>query len=574
MNVSFPAFKNAFRTVGNPSWLSGLMAVGVASFFLNILLLTGPLYMLQIYDRVLSSKSIPTLLAISLLVGVLFLIYGLLEFMRRRLMVRVSGLFDLANAEKCFDASVCPHAAQQPLQDPLRDLRCVQQFLMSPAAANIFDVPWFPIYLVAIYLLHPALAAVALGGAIVLVILAAINASISRNPEQTVLKHSTEEDHVVGACKQDIDTVYSMGMLPSVARNWKANHRDLLAATRGSSDQNAPLAAASRTFRLLVQSAILGFGAYLVIASTLSAGSLIAASIMFGRALAPMDSAIANWRSIVTAFCSWTRLKEVINSKSDNSEKLELKKPTTSLSVENLTIPATGHKKPIVKNATFELKAGDGLAIIGPSGGGKTSLLRGILGVLPRSVGAARLDGATLDQWDHEQRGDVVGYLPQNVQLFNGTIAENICRLKDPVDSEAVLRAAELSGVHELITHLPDGYNTRVGPGEHQLSAGQVQRIGLARAVFGMPFLVILDEPNAHLDAQGETQLNETISALRSRGSIALVAAHRRSAMAATNKALLLVEGEVKLFGDRDTVLDSLTKPKPVGEGGLRAVGS
>jgi ATP-binding cassette, subfamily C, type I secretion system permease/ATPase len=574
MNDPFPAIKPPTKSRRVPTWRAGLVAVGITSFFLNILLLTGPFYMLQIYDRVLSSQSLPTLAALSLLVGALFVLYGLLDFTRSRLMVRVSSLFDLGLAERSFDASVSCRASHEQVQDPVKDLRCVQQFLMSPAATNIFDVPWFPIYLLAIYLLHPALAALALGGAVVLIVLAAINASISRNPERTTLKYAAEEDQLVGACKQNIDSVHSMGMLPAVARQWRTCHRNLLIATRSSSDRNTPLAATSRTVRLLVQSAILGFGAYLVIGTSLSAGSLIAASIMFGRALAPMDSAIANWRNVVTAINSWSRLKKSLKSGDAKSGAVKLKKPKTSLSVVDLTLSVPGQQKPIVNNASFELRAGDALAIIGPSGGGKSSLLRGVLGVLPCSSGSARLDGATLDQWDHQQRGEVVGYLPQNVQLFDGTIAENICRFNDPIDSDAVLRAAELCGVHSLITQLHDGYNTRVGPLGHQLSAGQVQRIGLARAVFDMPFLVVLDEPNAHLDAEGEMLLNKTIAALRANGSIVMVAAHRKSALAATNKALLIVDGEVKMCGDRDRVLNHLPKKQPATNGGLRVVGS
>jgi ATP-binding cassette, subfamily C, type I secretion system permease/ATPase len=574
MNDPFPAIKPPTKSRGVPTWRAGLVAVGITSFFLNILLLTGPFYMLQIYDRVLSSQSLPTLAALSLLVGALFVLYGLLDFTRSRLMVRVSSLFDLGLAERSFDASVSCGASHEQVQDPVKDLRCVQQFLMSPAATNIFDVPWFPIYLLAIYLLHPALAALALGGAVVLIVLAAINASISANPERTTLKYAAEEDQLVGACKQNIDAVHSMGMLPAVARQWRNSHRNLLIATRSSSDRNTPLAATSRTVRLLVQSAILGFGAYLVIGTSLSAGSLIAASIMFGRALAPMDSAIANWRNVVTAINSWSRLKKSLKSGVAKSGAVKLKKPKTSLSVVDLTLSVPGQQKPIVKKASFELRAGDALAIIGPSGGGKSSLLRGVLGVMPCSSGSARLDGATLDQWDHQQRGEIVGYLPQNVQLFDGTIAENICRFNDPIDSDAVLRAAELCGVHDLITQLHDGYNTRVGPLGHQLSAGQVQRIGLARAAFDMPFLVILDEPNAHLDAEGEMLLNKAIATLRANGSIVMVAAHRKSALAATNKALLLVDGEVKLCGDRDTVLNHLPKKQPATNGGLRVVGS
>ena len=549
------------------------MAVGIASLFMNLLLLTGPFYMLQIYDRVLSSKSLPTLMALSGLVVALFVIYGLLDFARTRMMMRVSQLFDLAHVQKCFDLSL-PQQPRQNAVDPLRDLRSVQQFLMSPAATNLFDVPWFPVYLLAIYLLHPMLFYLSIAGGIILVALAFLNACFSRSVEHATLKHGQAEDHLLAVCRQNSDAMHAMGMTPAVKQIWEQHHGGFLKAAQTGSDRNVPFSATSRTVRLLIQSAILGFGAYLVIQSSLSAGALIAASIIFGRAMAPLDSAIANWRGVASSLQSWGRLKQALREPAQRAPDVRLDIPRTEVIAESLTVLSPDRGTNLVEDAAFQLQSGDALAIVGPSGSGKSSLMRGLLGLLPTSEGTLRLDGATLDQWTPAERGKVIGYLPQNVGLFDGTIAENISRLRADMDSDAVLKAARTSGVHDLITSLPDGYNMRVGALNHQLSSGQIQRIGLARAIYGSPFLVLLDEPNAHLDAEGEKHLNGVIERLREDGAITIIAAHRKSALMAANKALLLIDGTVRMFDDRDTVLRCIAGSSSKSQGGLRVVGA
>ncbi len=563
-----PSAAGSHRGVLRP----GLIAVAIISMVMNVLLLTGPFYMLQIYDRVLTSRSLATLLALSGLVAGLFVIHGMLDFLRTRLMTRVSGVLDMALAQTAFRRSLPYYQTEGEPQQPLRDLRTVQQFLTSPAATNLFDIPWMPVYITVIYIFHPMLGHLAVAGAVVLIALAAANGYASRRPARDIMEHTVREERLVGTCQHNGGELHAMGMFPAMCRDWAVHHARFLRAGECGSDTNAWFSSISRTVRLVLQSAILGCGAYLVIGDALSAGALIAASITFARALAPVDSSIAHWRSIVSARQSWGRLRELARQPGEETKSVILKKPSATLEIDELSIQTPDRQRSLVENASFNLKAGDGLAIIGPSGSGKSSLIKGLLGQLPVANGSVRLDGATLDQWDEAHRGDLIGYLPQTVRLFDGTVAQNIARFAADFDSEAVIKAARFAGVHQLITSLPDGYETQVGPGGVQLSAGQLQRIGLARAVYGSPFLIILDEPNAHLDAEGEAALNQAIAALKQEGCIVIVAAHRKVALSQTNKLLLVVAGELKCFGDRDEVIEHINQRPARKNGDLRVV--
>ncbi len=549
---------------------SGLIGVGLFSLIMNVLLLTGPFYMLQIYDRILPSQSIPTLLVLSLLVAGLMLVHGALDYVRSRLMTRIGSLFDLKLARPAFDLAT----RQQPGMggDPARDLRCVRHFLMGPAAVGLFDVPWFPVYIAVVFVLHPVLGWMAIAASIALVTLAVLNASASQAPVREAMTREANEDAFINVCRYNSETVGVLGMRRDLGRIWQVEHAQLLSANRTGGDRSAFYSSSSRALRLLLQSAVLGVGAMLVIEHTLSAGALVAASITFARALAPVDMAIAQWRSVVTARQSWLRLKTRFAGTTHGDERVALGRPSETLSVDGLTVSTPNGGAIVVHAANLHLKAGDGLGIIGNSGSGKSTLVRGLLGALPTTKGDVRLDGATLSQWSEDELGAHIGYLPQDVHLFNGTVAQNIARFRQDSTSEAVIAAAKIAGVHQLILSLPDGYETLMGPSGVVLSAGQRQRVGLARAVYGQPFLVVLDEPNAHVDGEGELSLINAMRTLRAAGSIVIVVAHRRGAIAEMNKLLLMNEGRVELFGDKNTVLSQIAAKSTVNHGGLRAV--
>ncbi len=551
---------------------SGLIGVAVFSALMNILLLTGPFYMLQIYDRVLASHSIPTLVALSVLVVGLLAIYGLFDFIRTRLMARLAAILDLELADPTFEASIAGPFKNPQLSDPARDLRSVRQFIASPAAAGLFDIPWFPFYLGVVFLLHPWLGWLAILGGLVLIALAILNGFFSRAPEQAANQAGFEEDRFLGISRLNAETVLAMGMMGNIKRQWSSMHETALSAGQAGSDSNARFTSLSRALRLILQSAILGVGAYLVIGNELSPGALIAASIIFARALAPVDMAVAQWRGIVAAYQSWGRLGHAVLSNPPRGEQLQLELPSKNLTLDNFAVSAPHQQKLLAQKVSLGLKAGEGLGIIGASGSGKSSLLRGLVGVWPTHKGEMRLDGATLDQWSDEDRGKFIGYLPQDVLLFDGTIADNISRFQKDAPSETILEAAKRAGVHKLILSLPEGYETLIGTGGISLSAGERQRIGLARAIYNTPFLVVLDEPNAHIDADGEQALIAAISQLREAGSIVIVVAHRRAAIANIEKLLFMHQGEAHIFGDKDQVMDYIAKLRGQQSGALRIV--
>lgn len=550
----------------------GLIGVGIFSALMNILLLTGPFYMLQIYDRVLTSHSIPTLVALSILVAGLLSIYGLFDFLRTRLMVRLAAILDLELSDQTFEASVSGPLKRPMLGDPSRDLRTVRQFINSPVAAGLFDIPWFPFYIGVVFLLHSLLGWLAIFGAFVLITLAILNAIFSRAPELTANQTGFQEEQFLGLSRLNAETVVAMGMMGNLKRQWFSMHEKVLSSGQTGADSNARFTSLSRALRLILQSAILGVGAYLVIGNELSPGALIAASIIFARALAPVDMAVAQWRGIVAAYQSWGRLGQAVLSIAPREEHIQLELPKETIILEEFSVTAPNQEKYLAERVSFELKAGEGLGIIGASGSGKSSLLRGLVGVWPSPKGEMRVDGATLDQWSDEDRGKFIGYLPQDVLLFDGTIAENIARFQESAPSEKILEAAKRAGVHNLVLSLPDGYETIIGGQGVSLSAGERQRIGLARAIYDTPFLVVLDEPNAHIDADGEQALIAAISQLREAGSIVIVVAHRRAAIANIEKLLFMHDGKAQAFGEKDKVMEHIAKMRGQKSGALRIV--
>ncbi|MGI9477574.1 MAG: type I secretion system permease/ATPase [Hyphomicrobiaceae bacterium] len=551
---------------------SGLLSVGFFSCLMNLLLLTGPFFMLQIYDRVLTSRSVSTLLGLALIASVLYLFYGAFDWIRSRLLARVSKAFDQQVSEESFRQSTRIAAAGST---PAQDLRQVQQFIAGPSLGTLFDVPWFPVYLAVVFLLHPLLGVLALTGAVLLVVIAIINQWVALSLNARSAQHAAQEDKLLLAARRQVEPLQAMGMIANAHRLWDdARNARLEAQTRGA-DRQGFFASSSKTLRLVLQSAILGFGAYLVIGNELSAGALIAASIIFARALAPLDQTIAQWRSISASCDAYRRLKMSLADVPPVEEGMRLSLPHKSFAVSELSVAVPDRSVVLMDNASFSLKAGDALGIIGPSGGGKTSLLKGLLGLWPANDGDVRFDGATLDQWSAARRGQIIGYLPQDIELFPGTIAQNIARFDSNTSSKSVLDAAALARVHDLIVTKPDGFDTLVGPGGLALSGGERQRIALARAVYQRPFLVVLDEPNSNMDGVGEAALSATIKQLRAQGSIVIVVTHRSNVLSEVNKLMQIQDGRQVQFGDKQDVLRMLREQhqKAVADkGGLRVV--
>lgn len=555
---------------------SGFISAALVSCMMNVLMFTGPFYMLQVYDRVLAAHSIPTLVGVSLLALFLLSVYGVLDWLRSRLMTRLGALLDLSLANMAFGHQASPQwRTGQTGREALRDLGTIRQFLGSPAATGLMDLPWMPLFVGMLYVLHPMIGFIALISALVFIGIAIVNEFRTRPLAQVVETLGQHEQIAAFNVRSNIDSVRVMGMLDHLQQGWSMIHARLLTSSVAASDRGAAYGTLTKTLRLILQSAILGLGAYLVIINELSSGALIACSIIFARALAPIDQAVGQWRLILNARRSWHRLRELSAATTQLPERMQLSLPRKSLIVKNLAVTTPDGKRDLVQPASLKLKAGDGLGVVGPSGSGKTSLVRGLVGALPTS-GEIRLDGATPEQWPQVALGTAIGYMAQDVQLLDGTLAQNISRFTPGAAPADVVEAATLAGVHELILSLPEGYDTVVGVTGHQLSAGQKQRIGLARAAFKKPFLIVLDEPNAHLDASGENALCDAMRKLRSAGCIVIVAAHRNRVLDEVNKLLVIENGKVEHFGDKADVTAKISarqRPKPIVRG-IHVVGS
>ena len=552
--------------------------VAVFSVFVNLLMLAGPLYMLQIYDRVLASRSIPTLVALTVFLVGAFAFQAILDLIRLRIVVRAARLLD-ARLSSTVHRAVLTLATRgrdaASAQQPVRDLDQLRSFLTGTGPIAIVDVPWIPFFLALCFLIHPWLGFLSLAGAIVLLMLTIRTERASRGLVGAVNESGGLRAALVEAHRRNNASAVSMGMTGALAARWAAVNDRHVRTVSASSDIVNSYGSATRVIRLLMQSAILGLGAYLVIRQELTAGAMIAASIMMGRALAPIEVAIGNWRGFVAARDSIRRLSQIFGQLPAIRGMTDLPKPVRSLSVENVAVVAPNGTKPILSQVHFRLSAGEVLGIIGPNGSGKSSLSRVILGIWPPGRGTVRLDGAALDQWDVDSLGRHIGYLTQIVELFPGTVAENIARMASEPDSAAVLRAAQAAGAHDMILRLPGGYDTPIGDGGETLSVGQRQRIALARALYGEPFLVLLDEPSSNLDGEGEVALQNAIKQLKNRGAIVVLVAHRRSALAVCDKVLLLLNGQQQAFGPRDEILRKMSPPAAVPASGtnLKIVG-
>ncbi|NTJ43913.1 type I secretion system permease/ATPase [Agrobacterium larrymoorei] len=539
--------------------MGGLMTfVFGLSGIINILALTGAFYMLQIYDRALASGSISTLVALSALAIGLYLFQGIFDILRSQILVRLGARLDTRLAPLAHKVVIdMPRYGYSTAEatERGRDVDTIRGFLASPGLIALFDLPWMPIYLIFVWLLHPLLGMLTVGGAVVLGLLTLCTELLTRRHAKEMLKSTVLRNSVIDSNARNSDIMHSMGITGrAVNRFERANRRHLETQTK-TSDISGTFSGLSKVMRMMLQSAILGLGAYLTIKGELSAGSIIASSIVTARALAPVDQAIAQWKGMVSARKSHARLKETLNVINDDSSLLSLPAPKENLTVEGITTVAPHSGAVLLSDVSFELKAGQALALIGPSGGGKTTLARSILGIWPTLRGSVRIDGADLKQWPSSFFSEHVGYLPQDVCLMDGTIAENISRFSEAPEARTILNAARAAGIHDMIVRLPNGYQTELGPNGMSLSAGQRQRIGLARALYDNPFLVVLDEPNSNLDAEGEEALMKAVAGVRSRGGIVVIVAHRPSALQSVDMVGIVQNGKLVAFGPKDEVV-------------------
>ena len=543
-----------------------LIGVGIFSIFVNLLMLTGPLFMLNVYDRVLASNSKPTLFAIFALVALLFLLMGLLDHARARVLARAGARFQELLDKRVFESvlrrSVAPSERTKP-QSGLRDLETIQRVLASPAPFSVFDMPWTPIFLAVIFSFHWLLGTLAFAGGIVLVILTWLNEIQSRKPMAESQMASAQSDAFSESLRREGETVQALGMRGSALSKWRKLRGQALSLGVKATDLSGGYSTASKTLRFFLQSAILAVGAYLAIDQIISPGVMIAASILMGRALAPIEQAIGQWSNIQRAKDGWNKLSELLAKTPDQAPRTPLPQPKGQIIVEGLTVVAPGERAPTLRGLSLKVEPGQALGVIGPSAAGKSTLARALTNIWKPAQGKIRLDGAALDQFEDDVLGAHIGYLPQDVALFEASVAENIARLSEEIDPEAVVTAAKRAGAHDMILKLPAGYDTPAGPSGGRLSGGQRQRIALARALYKDPAVLILDEPNSNLDAMGEAALINAIKEAKSRGRTVVIMAHRPSAIAACDLLLMLEAGAPRAFGPKDEVLRQTTANYP-----------
>jgi ATP-binding cassette, subfamily C, bacterial PrsD len=561
------SFSPARRPSLFASCRGAFLGVALLSGLINVLYLSGSIYMMEVYDRVLSSRSIPTLIALSLIIAVLYFFQGLFDAIRSRILARVGAALDEDLNQPVFQALLrAPLLARKEGdgQQPLRDLDQVRAFLAGAGPSALFDLPWMPLYLFICFAFHPLIGLVALAGALLLITCTVLTEVLTRSASKQAMSAAAMRNTISEGARRNAEVVQALGMGPRLGLRWGEANARYLTFQQRTSDVAGGFGAISKVLRMLLQSAVLAVGAYLVLDGQATGGIMIASSILTSRALAPVEQAIANWKGFVSARQGWRRLNELLNATARQDEPLKLPAPRASLSVESAGSGAPGSQRFAVQDVSFQLKAGSGLGIIGPSASGKSSLARMLVGVWPAWRGKVRIDGAALEQWLPEDLGQHIGYLPQDVELFAGTVAQNIARFAPNPDPKTVLAAAQAANVHEMILQLPDGYETQIGEAGAALSGGQRQRIALARALYGNPFLVVLDEPNSNLDAEGEQALTQAIVEMRARGSIVVVIAHRPSALAAVDQVLVMADGRVQNFGPKDEVLNKVLRPVAV----------
>ena len=539
--------------------------VGVALFSacVNLLMLSVPLYMMQIFDRVLSTGHVDTLLALTAMVALALLAFGLLDAVRNRLAARAAQWLDGALARPALAGAVSEalRSGGGVSAQGLRDLAALRGYVGGSGAMPLFDAPWTPVFVAVVFLIHPVLGWIGLGGALALFLCAVLNDLATRRKVTEANGAAARTLNAADAAVRNADAIAAMGMLPALARRWERGNARGAALQTAASDASGAIGAAARVLRFGLQVAMLGVGAWLVIRAEMTAGGMIAASIVLARGLAPMEQSIGAWRGFVAARAAYGRLRALLLRAGAAQPGTALPRPAGRLDLAGVSYVPPGLRRPVIRSAGFRLEAGEALAVVGPSGAGKTTLVRLIAGSLAPTTGHVRLDGADMASWNAADRGPHIGYLPQTIELFAGTVRDNIARLDEGAADEAVVAAARLAGAHETILALPAGYDTPIGEGGVPISGGQRQRIALARAVFGDPALVVLDEPNAHLDAEGEQMLARTLIRLRERGATVVLIAQRAGAIAQVDKMLVLQQGVVTKFGPRQEVMESLRRP-------------
>jgi PrtD family type I secretion system ABC transporter len=542
------------------------VATGLISGMSNVLMLTGAIFMLELYDRVLPSRSVPTLIGLTILAGGLYVALGLLDLIRGRILARIGISLDEALSGRIYQTIVRLPAIVGQRNDgaaPMRDLDTVRAFLGGVGPVALFDLPWLPIYLGICFAFHFWLGMTAAIGAFILVILTLLTEWLVLKPTRTAAQLAGARNTMIEASWRNSEALVAMGMLPHLVGRWSKVNTDYLASNRHASDAAGGFGAISKVLRMMLQSAVLGVGAYLVIYEVASPGIMIAAGLLAARALAPVDIAIAHWRGWVAARQSWDRLQTLLAKFPSDGEPMPLEPPQKSLIVENVSVVPPGEQKAVVRDLSLKLQRGNALGVIGPSASGKSSFARILVGYWKPAHGKVSLDGAALDQWAPNILGRHVGYLPQHVELLNGTVAQNISRFEPDADPKAIRAAAACAGVHDMIVSLTNGYDTQIGERGSALSAGQAQRVALARALYHDPFLVVLDEPNSNLDAEGDAALTQAILGIRARGGIAVVIAHRPSAIAGVDLLLAMKEGRAVAFGPKDEVLAKVLQREP-----------
>lgn len=536
--------------------------VAIFSFFVNLLMLTGPLYMLQVYDRVLGSRSEETLIALSLLVAFLYGMMGLLDFSRGRIMGRIGARFQSRLDRRVFEAVMrrSAVASDEKSATGLRDLESVQRLMTSPVLMSVFDIPWTPFFIIGIMIFHPWLGYLAITGGALLIVIALANQFVTRTHVAKSNSATFKSESLADQIRNEAEMIRALGMTGAAFNRWQGARNDSLTSLLKSADLAGGFNTSTKTFRLFLQSAMLGLGAYLVLQGELTPGAMIAGSILMGRALAPIEAAIGQWALVQRAFKGWDSLSELLGEVPPEPERTPLPTPKAKLEAQAVTVIPPGEQQAALRAVNFVIQPGQAVGVIGPSGAGKSTLARAITGVWRPAGGKMRLDGASLDNYEPDVLGQHIGYLPQRVQLFDGTIAENIARLSPKPDPQKIVEAAKKAAAHDMILKLPDGYDTRVSAAGGRLSGGQVQRIGLARAMYGDPVILVLDEPNSNLDNEGSMALNKAIKHMKDEQKSVLIMAHRPAAIQECDILLVLDGGVRTAFGPKDEVLKSMVQ--------------
>lgn len=540
---------------------SSFITIAIYSFFLNILMLASPIYMLAVYDIVMPAKSIDTLFVVTLVILIFFIGIAVLEYVRSRIMIHISNKLDSYLNKRVFNAAF-DLAAKYPGKanaEPLRDFNTIKTFLTGPAAFAFFDAPWFPIYIAIMFAFDSVYGFYGIGATIIIIILTILNEKATKKGlEHSNAMYQKSINHFNNAVR-NIEVVEAMGMRRPLFKQWMEKHFEFLKTHTEASNIASIYTNASKTFRMLSSSLMYGVGALLAINGSISPGMIIAGAVLLGRALAPISQLVSTWKSFSAARISYKKLNDLLNEFEEPKEKISLPAPKGKVTMENVVVIPPLAEKPVLKGISLNIEAGESIAIIGPSAAGKSTIAKAAVGVWKPVSGHVRIDGADISQYNRDELGEYIGYLPQDIELFEGTIAQNIARFRED-DPSKTIEAAKLSGTHDLILKLPHGYETKVGPGGSSLSGGQKQRIGLARAVYGIPKIVVLDEPNSNLDDAGEYALMMALRILKQKGSTVIFITHKRNLLALADKIAVVQDGTIKLLGPKDQVIAALSQ--------------